>query len=115
MSAEGINQKITLVAGADLSTLQYKIINVAGTLAISKVLAAGVLQNKPDASGQHASVAYSGHMKAYAGGTLAKGSPVIVSTSGTLIVGSQGIVGKTLVAASSGALVEFIGNFATAF
>jgi hypothetical protein len=66
-------------------------------------------------SGQHAMLAYSGRMKAYAGGTIAKGNPLIMSASGTLVVGSLNIVGKALAAASSGALVPFIGNFASGF
>lgn len=116
MATEGINKKITIFAGADLSSLQYNVINIAGTLAISPALAVGVLQNAPQ-SGEHASVAYEGHMKAKAGGTIAAGNELILSTSGTLIagVGSAGIVGKALAAASSGGLVSFVGNFATAF
>lgn len=114
MSAEGLANCITLKAGADLSNLQYKVINVAGTLAVSNVLAAGVLQNAPQ-SGEHASVKYQGHMKAYAGGSIAAGNPLIMSASGTLVVGSQSIVGKSLAAASSGALVEFIGDFSNTF
>ena len=107
-------ETVTVVAGADLSGLQYKIINLSGTLAVSNVLSGGVLLNKPE-SGEHATLAYSGRMKAYAGGTVTKGAPLIMTASGTLQVGSQGVVGKALAAASSGALVSFIGNFASTF
>lgn len=113
MSMEGVSKKVTVTAGADLSALQYNVINVAGTLAISNVLALGVLQNAPQ-SGEHAAVAYSGHMKVKAGGTIAKGNPLIMSTSGTLVVGSVSVVGKALVAASSGALVECVADFSNA-
>lgn len=113
MAVHGDYKAVSIAAGADLSSLQYKVVNVNGTLAVTKLSALGVLQNDPQ-SGEHATVAYSGKMKAYAGGTIAKQAPVILSASGTLVVGSLGIIGKALAAASSGGLVEFVGDFSTA-
>lgn len=55
----------TVVAGADLSASQYKFVNLSGVLATSETNAYGVLQNKPDASGQHASVIPRGRTKIY--------------------------------------------------
>jgi len=115
---EGKSEVIGISAGADLSALQYKIISVAGTLATDGNDALGVLQNKPQ-SGEDASVAYTGHMKAYAGGTIAAGDRVSCSASGTLVTVNSGdsaaIMGKSLSAASSGGLVEFVGNFAVGY
>lgn len=114
MSYEGDYETVTVEAGADLSSLQYHIINLSGTIAVSNVLAGGVLLNKPQ-SGEAASLAFAGQMKGKAGGTITKGAPLILTASGTLQVGSQGVVGKALAAASSGAHVPFIGNFASTF
>ena len=115
MSVEGRFYSYGVAAGADLSGLQYRVINVAGTaIAASNLAAGGVLQNRAQ-SGDDATLAYMGEMKAYAGGAISAGNPLVLTTSGTLQVGSQGIVGKALATATSGSLVQFIGNFATAF
>jgi Uncharacterized conserved protein (DUF2190) len=115
MSASGDSQKIAVSAGADLSAAQYKVIDVAGTISAANSAALGVLQNKPK-SGEDASVAVLGHMKAYAGGTITKGARLKVTTSGWLVVvaSGDGTCGKSLQAANSGSLVEFIGDFISA-
>jgi len=105
-----------VVAGADLSAAQYKVIAVAGTIAAEADTALGVLQNKPE-SGQHAAVAWEGHMKAYAAAAISAGARVTVTTSGymlTVASGDGGQVGKALTAAASGDLFNFVGNFALA-
>ena len=114
MSVEGKNETITIAAGADLTGLQYRIISVAGTLSVSNITAGGVLQSNTVGDGEHATLVYQGNMKAMAGGTIAAGNTVTVTASGTLAVGSSGVVGKALAAASSGALVNFIGDFSVA-
>jgi len=72
MSTSGDKEIIAIAAGADLSAFQYKIVAVDGTLAATNAVALGVLLNKPK-SGESASVAYSGHMKAYVGGGFCRG------------------------------------------
>ena len=118
MSAEGVNNTVSISAGADLSALQHHIINISGTVCIEGNSALGVLQNKP-LSGEDASIAYRGHMKAKAGGTIAKADRVSVTASGTLVAVTSGsnfaVLGKALVAASSGGLCEFVGDFSTCY
>lgn len=116
MSTSGDKEIIAIAAGADLSAFQYKIVAVDGTLAATNAVALGVLQNKPK-SGESASVAYRGHMKAVCGGgSIAVGAQLAVTTSGYLITNAtstSGICGKAITAAASGALVEFVGDFST--
>jgi hypothetical protein len=116
MSTSGDKETISVIAGADLSAAQFKCITVSGTIAADNATAIGVLLNKPQ-SGENASVAYAGHMKAYAGAAIAAGAEVVNTTSGYIITNAtsvSGIIGKALTAASSGALCEFVGNFSTA-
>jgi hypothetical protein len=115
MSANGVSEKVAIPAAADLSAAQYKIVDVAGTISAANSAALGVLYNKPK-SGEGATVAVSGHMKAYAGGTITKGARLKVTTSGFLVVvaSGDGTCGKSMAAANSGSLVEFVGNFALA-
>jgi len=115
MSTDGDFDSIQVAASADLSALQYHIVSVAGTMAVSADAAAGVLQNAPQ-SGEHASLAYSGHMKGKAGGAITVGARLTVTASGTLSVVTSGsvCVGKALAAASSGGLCSFIGDFSNA-
>lgn len=116
MSAEGDKNLISIAAGADLSACQYKIVDVAGVIAATSTAALGVLQNKPAAIGRGASVAYSGHMKAYVGGAVTAGGRLKVTTSGWLVAvaSGDGAVGKAIKAATSGSLCEIIADFAGA-
>lgn len=117
MSASGENMKLAIAAGADLSTFQYKIVAIDGTLAATNAVAAGVLLNKPKIT-EGAQIAFQGHMKAYVGGgSIAAGDQLAVTTSGYLIknvTSTSGIVGRAVKAATSGSLCEFIGDFSTA-
>lgn len=103
MAVEGKYIADTIVAGQDLSSLQYFFVTVAGSLATSNANAFGVLQNKPQ-SGEHGSVAYQGKVKVKCGGAIAIGGKIAVS-SGYAIAASSGdlsvgIMGRT--AAASG-------------
>jgi hypothetical protein len=109
-------ETITVTAGVDLSSQQYKIIAVGGTIAETALAGLGVLQTKSQ-NGEHATLAIEGHMKAYAGAAITLGAGITVTASGylaTVASGSGTPVGKALVAANSGDLFEFYGNFATA-
>jgi hypothetical protein len=117
MSTNGDSMEISIAAGADLRTFQYKIVAIDGTLAATNAVAAGVLYNKPN-TGEGAQIAFQGHMKAYVGGgSITAGDQLAVTTSGYLIknvTSTSGIVGRAVKAASSGSLCEFIGDFSTA-
>lgn len=117
MSVEGQNFKATIQAGADLRTQRYKVLDVAGTISANADGAIGVLDTEPN-SGQNCSVMVMGHMQAYAGGAITKGARLTVTTSGYMAITNSGdnnvAVGKALVAANSGDLFNFYGNFANA-
>ncbi len=116
MSASGDKEVFSLVASIDLSTMQYKVVTVGGTISAANATAIGVLQNKPK-SGESGRVAYAGHMKAYVGAAVTAGDELTVTTSGYLITNAtsvSGIIGKCITTAASGALCEFIGDFSTA-
>ena len=115
MAVEGLQQTLTIQAGANLEGQQHKVVVVAGTIAASNTAAIGVLTSQPN-SGQNGTVAAQGHMKGYAGAAISAGARIKVTTSGYLAtVGSgDGSVGKALVAAASGDLFNFFGDFANA-
>jgi len=77
-----------LVAGADISTRQYLVINIAGTIAATNDTAYGILQNKPQ-SGEHARVRPFGRAMAMAGGALAANARLKVQ-SGYLVTVASG-------------------------
>ena len=106
-------ESVPVKAGADLSAAQYKAVTVSGTIAANNTTALGILQNKPDASGKDATVAYAGRVRYYAGGAVAAGNRLTVTTSGWVTAtGSNQIgVGTALGAVSSGGIGEGIFNF----
>ena len=116
MSVEGEHLRISLAAGADLSSgCQFKALAVGGTIAAANTAAVGILQNKPK-SGEHATVAYLGHMKAYVGAAATAGARLKVTTSGwlTTVASGDGSCAKAVTAASSGMLCEVIADFVSA-
>lgn len=96
---------ITLIAGADLSTHQYKLVKEAGAgtcvlcAAVTDV-PTGVLQNKPG-SGKAATIAQQGKLKVVAGAAIAAGADVMSDTSGRVITqtSTNPIWGRALEAA----------------
>lgn len=120
MSQSGNPLCLQAVAGADLNTgdgtgAQYKAVAIDGTIAANNSSAFGLLQNKPK-NGEDMTIAYFGHMKGVAGGTLSRGARVRVTTSGylTTVASGDGCIGKVVTAAASGATVEILGNFINA-
>lgn len=95
-------------AGADLSTHQFKAVNLdsngrvfLSATAGSRVL--GVLQDKPDAQGKAALVAFRGITKMKAEGPISKGDFVVASTAGLAITASATAyhrIGRALEAAT---------------
>ena len=115
MSVFNWGQDITVVAGADLSSQQYKNVNLSGVLATSSTNFYGILQNKPQ-SGEHGTVRWLGYTKAYMPVSIGGGSFVgqSDSNSGELaIVTSGGVAdGRIIIAAASGgiATVQLFGG-----
>lgn len=85
---------LTAVAGADLSTHQYKFVGFPDTngrvflAATAGARVHGVLQDKPSAQGQACLVAGSGITKVVAEGPISIGSMVVASTAGLAITSS---------------------------
>jgi len=111
----GMKDVIHINAGEDLSSRQYHAINVSGTLAANPEAAMGILQNKPNASGRDASALYAGPSFYRAGGAVAAGDLLTVTTSGWFAVSNSGdqIVGRAISAVASGGSGEGVFNFAT--
>lgn len=98
---------ITRIAGANLSTHQYKALALNGNgevilpgTAGMKII--GVLQNKP-ASGKPASVMRDGISKMVAGAAVNLGAAVTTDTSGRVVTASTGnaILGYALLASTA--------------
>jgi hypothetical protein len=98
--------RTTFVAGADLSTHQFKFVEVDnGTGRVTLVNAAtdrpiGVLQNSPK-SGEAADVLIAGGTKVVAGGTASPGQPLFSSASATAVTLAFGTTGSAAYAVGS--------------
>lgn len=116
MSVHGNHRSISIAAGADLSALQYRAVQIDGTLATTNKNAAGILQNKPQ-TGEHATIGYDGHLKGIAGAALTGGTDVKVSSGGflTAVASGDSSRGKVVTAASSGSVVEILGSFISGY
>jgi len=80
-----------LVASGDLESDQFKFMVIDSNGEVAKnttggAFIAGVLQNKPSAQGQAASVAYDGVSKVVAGSSVSKGDPVRSDVDGKAVV-----------------------------
>jgi len=102
---------LTVVASQDLTGHQYKAVDLSGGVGVNSLIAVGILHTKA-ALGDHATVAYKGQMKAFAGAAIASGAQVGVTASGFLIsVATSRYVGICLTAAGSGDIFPFVGDF----
>lgn len=85
------------VASADLSSHQFKFMDIGATGAALNTSAGamcdGVLQNKPDALGKAASVAYSGVSKVVAGAAITAGARVMSSAAGKAVTATATNIG----------------------
>lgn len=116
MAYENQVQSITLVAAADLSAKQYRVVKIDsnGKAAMPDAddLGIGILQNNPG-SGQPATVGYGGVSKALAGGTIAAGARVTSDANGALIAAStagDAVVGVAITGAASGDIFPVLIN-----
>jgi hypothetical protein len=101
--------KTTLVAGADLSSSQYKFVKIDNATGYAVIVSGatdrpiGVLQNNP-ISGAEAEVLIVGGTKVYAGGTASAGQPLFASASATAV---------TLAFGTTGSAAYAVGTFIT--
>jgi hypothetical protein len=111
MTVERKFETLTVVASQDLTGHMFKAVDLSGGVGVTSLLSVGILRNKAY-TGDHATVAYKGQMKAYAGAAINSGAHVGVTTSGFLIsVASTTNVGLCLATAASGDIFSFVGNF----
>lgn len=116
--------KITLVAGGDLSSSQYKFVKINSSgqaVAIAAVTdrPIGVLQNAPT-SGQEAEIVVVGGTKIKAGGTIDEGNVLGVDADGDAVSKTVGtdtthyIAGTCILAAGNGEIGTAVINCASA-
>lgn len=116
--------KITLVAGADLSSDQYKFVkmNTSGQAILVAALTdrpIGVLQNAPK-SGEEAEVTVIGGTKVKAGGSVNEGTVLGTSAAGLAVAKTVGtdtthyILGTSLVDGANGEVITAVVNCASA-
>lgn len=119
MTYEIPGKVITLVAGQDLSSDQYKLVSIAAddqidvTTNTSTTIVAGVLQNKPSAAGYAASVMVDGVTKVICGETIAAGELLCPSsvTAGRVDdadTSTDRIVGQALADGVAGDLIPML-------
>ena len=110
--------KVSLVAGGDLSSSQYKFVKLNSSGQVVAVAAAtdrpiGVLQNNP-ASGKTAEVLVSGGTKLVLGGSVAEGAIVSPNSSGAAVAIVAGtdttkyICGTALTEGASGEIITAV-------
>lgn len=97
MSFEEGLRSISIPANADLSTKQYFFVKLTNSSGVGQAAvtgdgesAIGVLQNKPDAAGEVATVGVRGVSKVMAGGTITAGNPVASDANGEAVVAATG-------------------------
>ena len=107
-------QYLSMVAREDLSTAQYKIVNVHDANGIKLRVAVGtgvlgVLDNKPK-SGENATVVVEGLTRCFAGATITAGSFITVTASGTAtaVVSGQYMLGKAIIGCASGSTFQLL-------
>ena len=94
MATDAILQNLTLLAGADLSSHQYRWmrISAAGTITFCSVAgqaSVGVLQDDPDEAGKGALLAIGGKSRVEAGGTIAAGAKIATDSVGRAVAASD--------------------------
>lgn len=108
----GYEYSIPVVAEEDLSALEFRAIEIDGTLAASNGVSVGILQNKPK-NGEDATLSYFGRSRFRAGAAVTKGDRITVVASGwvTGVNSNQVAIGTALQTVTSGGIAEGIFNF----
>jgi hypothetical protein len=106
---------IQVTAGADLDGegSKFKAVTLAGTIAATPLLAAGVLRHGAK-NGEQLSVAYEGVFKAIFGAAVSTvGYPLTVTTSGFIIAASSGgaTIGRSRATVASGDIANAFFDF----
>lgn len=108
-------------AGADLSGLQYYLVKMSGDdtvniTATANEACAGILQNKPAASGRHAEVCFLGVSKVRVDGACSYGDRLSVADSGFATVADSGLgtIGLVVHGCASGMIATAAINCANA-
>ncbi len=105
MSTSGWGEDFTIVAGADLSAAQYKIVGPTGVLATSPTNPIGVVQNKPQ-SGEHATLRTTGLSKVVMAGSVGVGAffgqSATTSGMGAVVTSGGMAFGRIVTACDSG-------------
>jgi hypothetical protein len=105
---------VTLEAGQDLSTMQYRFMTVAADGQIDPtgagLIAHGVLQDQPAAAGRAALVAIAGKVKVVCGAAVTRGGPVASTSTGTATNATTGniILGTALETGAAGRIIEIL-------
>jgi hypothetical protein len=106
---------IQVTAGADLDgdASKFKAVTLAGTIAATPLLAAGILRHGAK-NGEQLSVAYQGVFKALFGAAVGTvGYPLTVTTSGFIVAASSGgaTIGRSRAVVASGDLATAFFDF----
>lgn len=108
-------QLISLEAGADLSSYQFKAVKVTTTanqvtFAGAGENAVGILYEPAGAAGRAVAVANGGVVRAYAGGSITIGGKVAAGADGVIVAATTGahVLGVATTTGASGAMFEFI-------
>lgn len=117
MAYENNTESMTIPAAADLSTHQYKLMTVNSSgqaaLANATALVVGVLQNKPTAAGQAATIVYGGVSKCIAAGVITAGSRVTADANGLAIAAAtagDAVIGVALATAAANDIIPVLVN-----
>jgi|688.fasta_scaffold186437_2 hypothetical protein len=117
MAYENNTETFSIPAAADLSTHQYKLVTVNSSgqvaLANATALVCGVLQNKPTAAGQAATVAYGGVSKCLAAGVITAGARVTADANGLAIAAAtagDAVIGIALATAAANDIIPVLVN-----
>ncbi len=116
MAVEEKVQCLNLLAGADLSSDQYKFCYLSAAKTVLRVATSGAssigsLQNEPAAAGRAAEVAFSGRVKVLAGAAVAAGAKVMSDATGRAVTATDDsqVLGTAVIAgAAAGDVMEVL-------
>lgn len=109
-----MNIKIPLTAGTDLRGFQYRVMNIAGTLALRSNPAIGIQETRVD-SGEEGTINMLGRGNFRAGGAVTRGGRLQVTSGGFCTLAASGdlSVGICEITVTSGSVGRGVFNFIT--
>ena len=84
-----MNIDIPVTPDTDLLALQYRAVDISGTLAINTYNAAGLIQTRTD-SGEDGSIRLTGRTNFIAGGAITRGGRMQVTSGGFMTLAASG-------------------------